>query len=260
MPPRQPRKMVGRSAESRGPSEARNRSALQLIAQRFADLAQIRRADLLAGLDDEFGIEAELAAARLANRTQRRQIDAVLALVVGGAAAIDALAFGGRLPRIEIVAPFAGHAVDDVAMAVGEHGRAARHPRDSPPADKGPCRSAIRSIGSRNRAAKMPAAVLYEIGAQAQSPAGVLAFGLIGDPAVEFVEKFAGMKMLARLRNRVGSRRHDFFLSHGRKSSVPPTYRDIRPAGSGTTQAEWALLNQPECNNFGQQPGIRPGE
>ena len=65
---------------------------LEFIAQRFADLAQIRRADLLAHLDDEFGIEAEPAAARLAHRAQRRQIDAVLALVVGGAAAIDAVA------------------------------------------------------------------------------------------------------------------------------------------------------------------------
>ena len=123
MPPRQPRKMVGRSAESRGPSEARNRSALSSSRSDSQTCAQIRRADLLAGLDDEFGIEAELAAARLAHRTQRRQIDAVLALVIGGAAAIDAIAFRRRPPRIEIVAPFADHAVDDVAVAVGEHGR-----------------------------------------------------------------------------------------------------------------------------------------
>ena len=77
---------------------------LQFLAQGRADLAQIGRADLLAGLDDEFGVEAELAAARLAHRAQRRQIDAVLALVVGGAAAIDALALmvvcqGSRLSR-----------------------------------------------------------------------------------------------------------------------------------------------------------------
>ena len=37
----------------------------ELVAQGFADLTQIRRADLLAGLDDEFGVEAEPAAARL---------------------------------------------------------------------------------------------------------------------------------------------------------------------------------------------------
>ena len=93
----------------------------QFAAQGFADLPQIGRADLLAGLDDEFGVEAELAAAGLADRAQRRHVDAVLALVVGGAAAIDAIAFGRGLPRIEVVAPFADHAVDDVAMAIGQH-------------------------------------------------------------------------------------------------------------------------------------------
>jgi hypothetical protein len=36
-----------------------------------------------------------------------------------------------------------------------------------------------------------------ELGAQRIAPFGVLAFGLIGNPAVEFGEKFAGMKMLA---------------------------------------------------------------
>src|SRR3954469_4302740 len=87
----------------------------------FAHLPQVGRADLLAGLDDEFGVEAELAAAGLAHGTQGREIDAVLALVVGGAAAIDALALGGGFPGIEIVAPFACHAIDDIAMAIGEH-------------------------------------------------------------------------------------------------------------------------------------------
>ena len=133
---------------------------LELIAQRLANLAQIRRADLLAGLDDEFGIEAELAAARLANRAQRRQIDAVLALVVGGAAAVDAIARYRRPPRIEIVAPFARHAVDDIAMAVHQNGRRRRVLLIFRDQIRGPCRSEIRSIVSRNRVAQMPAAVL----------------------------------------------------------------------------------------------------
>src|SRR5260370_29507498 len=81
----------------------------QLVMQGLADLRQIRRADLLAGLDDELGIEAELAAAGLADGAQRRHVDAVLTLVVGGAPAIDAIALGRGLPRIKIVAPFAYH-------------------------------------------------------------------------------------------------------------------------------------------------------
>ncbi len=111
---------VGRQPRSVGGQE---QIRLQFLAMGLAYLPQIGRADLLAGLDDEFGIEAELAAARLAHGAQAPQIDAVLALVVGGAAAIDALAFGRGLPGIEIVAPFAFHAVDDIAMAIGEHGR-----------------------------------------------------------------------------------------------------------------------------------------
>ncbi len=98
----------------------------QFLAQSLAHLAQIGRADLFAGLDDEFGVEAELAAARLADRRERRQIDAVLAFIIGGAAAIDALALCRGPPWIEIVAPLACHAVDDIAMAIGEHGRQRR--------------------------------------------------------------------------------------------------------------------------------------
>src|SRR5258708_35147205 len=84
---------------------------LQLLAMGFAHLPQVRRTDLLAGLDDEFGVEAELAAAGLAHGTQGREIDAVLALVVGGAAALDALAFGRGFSGVEIVAPFTLRAV-----------------------------------------------------------------------------------------------------------------------------------------------------
>src|SRR5262245_64803428 len=61
---------------------------LQFFAVGFAHLPQVGRADLLAGLDDEFDVEPELAAAGLAHGTQCCEVDAVLALVVGGAAAI----------------------------------------------------------------------------------------------------------------------------------------------------------------------------
>ena len=64
---------------------------LEFLAQGFANLAQIGRPDFFAGLNNEFGIEAEPAAARLANRPQRRPIDAVLPFIVGSAAAVDAI-------------------------------------------------------------------------------------------------------------------------------------------------------------------------
>src|SRR6185312_14500075 len=71
---------------------------LQLFTMRLAHLAQVGRADLLAGLDDELDVEAELAAARFAHRAQGREIDAVLAFVVGGAAAVGSLALGRDFP------------------------------------------------------------------------------------------------------------------------------------------------------------------
>src|SRR5579859_7655300 len=85
---------------------------LQLITQRGAYLVQVGRADLLSHLDQEFGIEAELAAAGLAHGLKRGEVDRVLTLVVGGAAAIDA-----------VVAPFTDHAIDDIAMAIDQDGR-----------------------------------------------------------------------------------------------------------------------------------------
>jgi len=54
---------------------------------------------------------------------ERGDVDGVLALVVGSAAAIDALAHRGAAPRIEAIAPLAFHAGHDVAMAIHQHGR-----------------------------------------------------------------------------------------------------------------------------------------
>src|SRR6516162_10868710 len=76
---------------------------LELIAQAFADLAKVGRADFLTHLDNELGVETELAAARRAHRTKRGEIDAVLPLVVGGATPIHAIADPCRAPRIELI-------------------------------------------------------------------------------------------------------------------------------------------------------------
>ena len=65
---------------------------LKLIAQLLANLAQIRRPDLFARFNDEFGIKAQPTAARLTHGAKRRQIDAVLPLVVGSATPVDAIA------------------------------------------------------------------------------------------------------------------------------------------------------------------------
>ncbi len=66
----------------------------------LAQLAQSRRTGLLAGLEQHARVEAEMPA-RGEHLLERREIDRVLALVVGRAAAIPALALARELPRRE---------------------------------------------------------------------------------------------------------------------------------------------------------------
>jgi hypothetical protein len=94
---------------------------IEEIAVLLTHLAQARGADLLTGLDQQLHIEVELAA-RLQHRRQRADIDRVLALVVGGAATIEALALRLYLPGREALAPLRLLAADDVTMAVAEDG------------------------------------------------------------------------------------------------------------------------------------------
>ena len=86
-------------------------------------LGQALGARLLAHLDDELGVEAEPAAALLAHRVERRHVEGVLALVVGGAAAVEPVAVAGGDPGALALGPLVLQAADDVAVAVAEHGR-----------------------------------------------------------------------------------------------------------------------------------------
>src|SRR5258705_10191231 len=95
----------------------------ELIAQGFTDLAQVRRPDLLARFNNEFGIEAEPATAGLAHGPKRRQVDAVLPFIVGGAAAVNTIVARRGPPRIQIIAPFSRHAFDNVAVPVHQNRR-----------------------------------------------------------------------------------------------------------------------------------------
>src|SRR5579863_6647594 len=181
----------------------------------FADLSQVRRPNLLSGLDQKLGIEAKPAAARLAHRLERRNIDAVLPLVVGSAPAIDAIAGNRRPPWIEIIAPLSGHAVDDIAVSVDEDGGG---------------RSALAVFGQKIR---VPSGrrfdqprqeiefregglkVFGQVGAQCVPLFWILAFGLIGHPSIELGEKLAGMKHLMSPGNGIGSG-HVFFSCRSR--------------------------------------------
>ncbi len=79
-------------------------------------------AAFLAGFQHQFDVVAQLAAAFGDDRFQRRQIHRVLALVVGGAAAVPKIAFLGQRPGIEAGAPLILQPAHRVAVAVSQNG------------------------------------------------------------------------------------------------------------------------------------------
>src|SRR5262249_57330443 len=80
------------------------------------------RADLLSRLHQELDVEAE-AATGAEHGLQRGEVDGVLPLVVGRAAAVDALTVARELPRLEPGAPLAFLPADHVAVGVAQHRR-----------------------------------------------------------------------------------------------------------------------------------------
>src|SRR5690606_39827350 len=68
------------------------------------DVAHAGGAVLLAGLDHEFGVEAELAADR-EDGLQRQHVDRVLALIVGRAPAVELFAVALYRPGRQALAP-----------------------------------------------------------------------------------------------------------------------------------------------------------
>src|SRR5258708_37075801 len=72
---------------------------------------------------------------------------------------------------------------------------------------------------------------VFEIGAQAIAPLGILAFGGIGDPPLEVGEKLTGMKLLAGPGDGVSC--GHIFPSRARGSSRGGTVRDKAAAGKG---------------------------
>ena len=89
------------------------------------------RADLLAHLDEEDGVEAK-PPARRDDLGERRDVDRVLTLVVDHAAAIDAVAVERDGPRRKAAAPVLVETAHDVAVTVTQHGQRVRI-LDTPP-------------------------------------------------------------------------------------------------------------------------------
>ena len=125
------------------------------------EIAQALRAALLGHLHHDLDVEAELAAALRQHGLQRGDVERVLALVVGGAAAVPAVALLGQRPGLQAGAPLVVEPAHRVAMAIEQHGRARRDPRcgcrsgsgRSPRAGSGGSRTAKPSRSSQGRIA-----------------------------------------------------------------------------------------------------------
>src|SRR5205823_3081919 len=89
--------------------------------------AQPRRSDLLAGLDQKDRVETK-PTTHLQHQFERRHVDRVLTLIVGGAATVEPLAHRFEFPGRKAFMPLRLEAADDIAMAVAKDGRRGTRP------------------------------------------------------------------------------------------------------------------------------------
>ena len=240
MVPRVPPKMRRPAMVEPRPVRADQRVGLERRLVGLAEVGQARRAGLLAGLDQDRRVEAERAAL-LEHAGQRRDVDGVLALVVGRAAAIHLLAFDHDLPRRQALPPLVLLAADHVAMTVGQHRRLASRPRPGGRSGTARIRRADWAARcSRSRACCSDSAHLArDVLLQRGHRALLLAGGGDGDPALQVVQEAAGRRNIslrARWRRRV-------CLSWASKlataAAKEPTEERMTQAGPGGLQPAW---------------------
>ncbi len=111
------RRPLGRQAGAVGGDQYIGGEAAFLLP---ANLAQTGRADLLAGLQQQDRVEPK-PSARLQHGFEGREVDRMLALIVGGAAAVEPVALPGQLPRRQSVAPLRLKPANHIAVAIAEH-------------------------------------------------------------------------------------------------------------------------------------------
>ena len=205
-------------------------SAASAVRSRLAHGAQPRRSGFLAGLQQQLHVEAQ-PAARGQDLAQRRDVDAVLALVVRGAAPVPAIAVHGQRPRRETRAPLRVVPQHDVAVAVHEDRRAARRLRAARQAGTGRARDRILDDAKREaQRGKRGADFVREVAAQIGKRIAALALRAMGDPP------------RARASSRWPSSNHRF---RGRYGVLPGRHaRDVTATGvlaSATAANRYAL-------------------
>src|SRR5262245_11853928 len=164
---------------------------------------QAGRADLFARLDQQLDVEAEPTAARSSDALEGGEHDTVLAFVVGGAAAIPAIAFDGERPRSEWLAPLLLIASNNVAMSVDENGRklGAFVPRRN---EHGPMRRdrVVDDSCTEPAAYDRCRDFVGEIAPQHGPTRVFLAFGAIRDAPREIGVQHAGVEIVPRVGER----------------------------------------------------------
>src|SRR3954468_7844276 len=221
MPPRQPRNRVGRSADRRGPSEAMNRSALS--ASRLRSQTLPRSGEPISSPISTMNLALKPSLPPRASRTARSAAMLMLCCpllsavprpyrrVPETAAPRKALARNRGAPGIAAVAPLAFHAVDDVAMAVDQHGRrrlalvvfCEQERRLAAGRFDHPALEIERGESGHH--------LLFQIGAQLDAPVRILALGPVGDATVEFSEERAGFEIVTGAGDGIGSGHYFLF-------------------------------------------------
>ena len=196
------RRLAGRDARAiRGDQQI---GFQQLLLVPRTELRHAGGPHLLAHLDQHLGVEAEPAALGQ-DRGQRRDIDAVLALVVGGAAAVDAVALDRQGPGRKPRPPQIVETADGVAVAVEQDGDqlgifdAFRHQERRSLAE--------RVVENARRKVELGQArhhLVVEIAAQHAGALRLLAGARNGDPPRQIGDEFAAVEIGVRTRDRGG--------------------------------------------------------
>ena len=161
-----------------------------------AKLAQSGRAHFLSHLDQNLGVEAE-APALGDDRGERGDVDAVLSLVVGRAAAVKTRALDGQRPGRKARSPQIVEAAHGIAVPVDQN------------SDRGVILHAFRNQERRarwvvedvRREAERGEArhhLVVEIAAQRARAFGLLARARDGDPPPQIDEKFSAVEVAVR--------------------------------------------------------------
>ena len=196
---------AARTQEHRGAVAAQARAVAgdqhvgtQRLALRRAEGRQAGAAGFFAGFQQPLHVEAQ-APTLLQHQRQRRQVDAVLALVVGRAAAVQAFAVPRQLPRSRALLPAGVLAADDIAVAVDQHrgqriALVARGRQERPETRLGVVVQRDGEAQPRQRRAHL----VGQVGQQCRAAGRVLAFGADGNAARQVLHEGAAVEVVVR--------------------------------------------------------------